>query len=625
MQSTRTTRSPGHAAGTDDTASAQTLSAQSRNKSGTFAVPGDVDDNNSNRQKTSSTNNKGNGKKGPKPLTGDADDERGAIDLFGAWYLDDGARLYGLKPKPGDVERVWQYMLPPRAPSPSAKWCRSYWMRQEAANVAARWGDAKDVAALNVRKTIDGLHASLDDVVRQITRTGKGARGHQILVMVTHALEEAGWRFVLRRTQSNARERVVPIVSIEALVDALAVILVDEPEIDAVQRYLGSAAHGSLVGWGAMIKARKQRQSPSVSTATPSSMFFSSTPTPLSTPPVPSLAPPHPDSGPSYQLGQAMPSVSTIASYPPHTLIPRAVVQARVRADKPVPRGVPALQGMRDAGPIIEPPTARASATVVTTNDGHAHNPIYVDGTDATAPFGLDLNNPPDDADDAAWAAITAAQNNRKRHFDSAQSDRDAAPTGDVPLAKRQRSAPHDAASTLSNVPIDHDLPNADDDGKDGVGQSDQHTNMGNHECQNACDGDDQETDDEALDHEATVENDGASLANGDDETDDEEQDSTTRPRTNTLAAGATPGLVVIVQDQNGHQGSPGDDTSQSSDDKHASQMPLQDWIAWRYCRLSTESHGPDQKAQRYRRDIHDALYRIPSSHASVSLRGQTH
>nr|UMO80102.1 hypothetical protein [Pandoravirus aubagnensis] len=618
MRSTRNTSGP------DDTAPAQTLIAQGQSRNNAFIGIAAADNNNDDdntRPKhiiNTATATAASNKKGPKPLTGDAADERGAVDLFGAWYLDDGARLYGLKPKPGDIERVWQYMLPPRAPSPSAKWCRAYWMRQEAANVAARWGDAKVVAAQNVRKTIDGLYASLDDVVRQITRTGKDARGHHILVMVTHALEEAGWRFVLRRTQSNARERVVPLDSIDVLVNALAVILVDEPEIDAVQRYLGSAAHGSLAGWGAMIEARKQRQSPALSTTTSSPMFFSSTSTPLPTPSVSSLASPHPNPVASSQLDRAALSMPTIAAYPARTSVSRTAVHDRVRIDKHTPCGAPALQGTRGASLHIEPLPSCVSAGDVATSGGHAHNPICVDGMDTPAPFGLDLNNPPDDADDAAWAAIAAAQNNRKRHFDSAQLDRDAAPTGDVTLAKRPRSTPHDTASTPSNVPADHDLPHAGDGATGSIGQSDHHTSTSNNECQDACGGDDQETDDEALDHETTVDNDGANLANNDEETDDEEQDTATRPRIETLAADATLDLMATIQDQNNYQGSPGDDTSQSSDDKHTDHMPLKDWIAWRYCRLSTESHGSDQKAQRYRRNIHDALYRIPPSHAST-------
>nr|UDO47349.1 hypothetical protein [Pandoravirus massiliensis] len=561
-----------------------------------------------------SNNNRSN-KKGPKPLTGDPSDDRGAVDLFGAWYLDDGARLYGLKPKPGDVERVWQYMLPPRAPSPMAKWCRAYWMRQEAANTAARWGDAEDAAAQNVRKTIDGRYASLDDVVRQITRTVKDARGHQILVMATHALEEAGWRFVLRRTQSNARERVVPIDSVDALVDALAVVLSEEPEIDAVRRYPGSAAHGSLVGWDAMIEARKRRHSTtaSVGTTSPALPFSCVLPHP---PPAPLPQPCCASTTAPWPIGQSRAPTPAILAYPARALLPAA--QRRARDQEPASCDGPLLHAARDTDTRAEAPTLGPMRGDVAKTRGHAHDPLLVGDAEAGTTFDIDLNNPPDDTDDAAWAAVVTARNSRKRHLDPVPCNAGAVPVDDRPPTKQARSTlphvtrkryedcrpgldtclddpllpgaldkfadspfamgdagrpePHTSAAEAikshamplpSSPPIDRGM--ACVGGNTGsTAQPEHHTRASHHMLHNGQDpcGDDATLDD-GDDNTGTANRAGGD--DEDDETDDEEEDALRRRAGSRADVTACP--TVSTKDDDNHQGSPGDETSQSGDD----------------------------------------------------------
>ncbi|AVK76259.1 hypothetical protein pneo_cds_652 [Pandoravirus neocaledonia] len=635
----------------------------SKSKIGSLAAVGD------------SNSGSGGNKKGPRPLTGDARDDRSAIDLFGAWYLDDGARLYGLKPNPDDIERVWQYMLPPRAPSPSAKWCRAYWMRQEAANVAARWGDAQDVAAQNVRKTIDGMFASLADVVRQITRTGKNARGHDVLVMVTHALEEAGWRFVLRRTQSNARERVIPLDSVDALVSALAIVLAEEPEIDAVQCYLGSAAHGSLVGWDAMFEARRRRHPQTMpdatSSAAPSTTMAASLSPPL---PVTPLATPRPVSGVLSRFDRPALPVPTIAPYPAYA------------AESLLHTGF-AVQGARGASTRVglSAPCAQTRRTPM--GGGHVDEPICIDIPDTIVPFDLDLNNPPAEADDAAWAAIAATQANCKRRLDLLHPNGAVRPDDEASRTKRLRSTSsddaharrgdcravtcrgstesvlpgalgeffsplstasetqmpsgqacedtpnrsRDALSASSSVSVVRDLLRADDDRDffDDAGQSRHCRHMddvdkASRECQGTYEDDrDQDTDDEVIEC-GTVNRSGTArdVVDDGDETEDEEQ-GTAGLCVSARTDASPESTLGIRDDATKLQGGPGDETSQSGDDDDngndrspAVASLCTDRNMRRHHHTvcdapSIEHHDFAQRAQRYRRDIQDALYRV--------------
>ncbi|QBZ80620.1 hypothetical protein pclt_cds_20 [Pandoravirus celtis] len=173
-------------------------------------------------------------------------DMRSPQDLFEAWYLKSGASAHGLKPSVKMARRAWHKMLPPRAAAMATKWCRSYWDRQCAANLAARHGQTY-VAADRVRKTDDGKCVSLADLVRQISGSDRGERGREIVSRVIAALESAGWCFARKRVESSRRERVVDLNLLAPLISALKVILANEPERASVAAYWGSTAHAMLL------------------------------------------------------------------------------------------------------------------------------------------------------------------------------------------------------------------------------------------------------------------------------------------------------------------------------------------------------------------------------------------
>ncbi|AGO83392.1 hypothetical protein psal_cds_25 [Pandoravirus salinus] len=188
----------------------------------------------------------GKRKPGAQPMVGDPKDMRSPQDLFEAWYLKSGASAHGLKPSAKMARRAWHKMLPPRAAAMATKWCRSYWDRQCAANLAARHGQTY-VAADRVRKTDDGKCVSLADLVRQISGSDRGERGREIVARVIAALESAGWCFARKRAESSRRERVVDLDMLAPLISALAITLSNEPERASVAAYWGSTAHAMLL------------------------------------------------------------------------------------------------------------------------------------------------------------------------------------------------------------------------------------------------------------------------------------------------------------------------------------------------------------------------------------------
>lgn len=185
-------------------------------------------------------------KPGAQPMVGDPHDARSPQDLFGAWYLKSGAVTHGLDPDAETTRRVWNKMLPPRAAAMTTKWCRSYWERQCAANLAARHGQTY-VPADRARKTDDGKRASLADLIRQIAQTDRGERGREIAAKVTSALESAGWHFAQERAESTRCERVIDLDLLPALVGGMALVLANDPERASVAAYWGSTAHLTLL------------------------------------------------------------------------------------------------------------------------------------------------------------------------------------------------------------------------------------------------------------------------------------------------------------------------------------------------------------------------------------------
>lgn len=200
---------------------------------------------------------------GAQPMVGDREDTRSPQNLFEAWYLKSGANAHGLKPSVKMARRAWTKMLPPRASAMTTKWCRSYWERQCAANLAARHGQAY-VASDRVRKTDDGKCVSLADLVRQISGSDRGERGRTIVAKAIAGLESAGWHFARKRAESSRRERVVDLGLLAPLISALTIVLADEPERASVAAYWGSTAHATLLlgRQGDKVVAKADRATP---------------------------------------------------------------------------------------------------------------------------------------------------------------------------------------------------------------------------------------------------------------------------------------------------------------------------------------------------------------------------